>query len=105
VPQSSRTMGTLPASCFQRAASEGPAAWKANAADAAARRRIRRFTERFMSDLLHLMPGCHPQVAEFGHAGGLRPIAAYRYSANSLTIKGLALWHGDCTSPGRGIEK
>src|SRR5450759_5086427 len=96
MPQSSRTMVTLAACCFQRAASGAPAAWKAKAADAAASRRIRRFTESFMSDLLHLMPGCRPPVAEFGQSGGLRPIAVPGYSANSLIIKALALWPGDC---------
>src|SRR5450759_3822191 len=57
-----------------------------------------------MSDLLHLMPGCRPPVADIGQSGGLRPIGAPGYSANSLKIKGLALWPGDCTSEGRGIE-
>src|ERR1035437_6321207 len=57
-----------------------------------------------MSDLLHLMPGCRPPVADIGQSGGLRPIGALGYSANSLKIKGLALWPGDCTSEGRGNE-
>src|ERR1035437_10045359 len=104
MPQSSRTIVTWPACCCQRAASGDPAAWKAMAADADARRRIRRFTESFMSDLLHLMPGCRPPVADIGQSGGLRPIGAAGYSANSLKIKGLALWPGDCTSEGRGNE-
>src|ERR1035437_1312777 len=54
-----------------------------------------------MSDLLHLMSGCRPPVADIGQSGGLRPIGARGYSANSLTVEGLALWPGDCTSGAR----
>src|ERR1017187_1406306 len=47
MPQSSRTMVTLAASCFHRAASASLAPWKPNAADAATRIKTSCFTYSF----------------------------------------------------------